>query len=456
MNYLITSSLCLVAFYFVYALLLKADKLMKWQRAYLIAVICLSLTVPLIDLDWHSADYPTTVQNYFIPATTIDNVPEQATSTPIFTTKNIVLSLYFLGCMFMGWRLINTFGRLYQLINTGKISKKNGVTIIHCGPEIPISSFFNYIFLPDNKEYKDYELESILHHEKAHARGLHSADIMLVELTKVFFWFNPVIYLIDRSIRSVHEFISDQAAAQSTGPGQYERLLINTLFRKNQLPLLSHFGEVSIKTRIEKLNQQNPKRMKKLKFILLLPLTAFLIWACDPAEFSEKSLESETNLVTGKIMNLDGNTLPGVNIVVEGTTIGTVADIDGNYSLHAPANSTLVFSFIGMKTQKIEINNRSVIDIELEKGDQSEVPVEREKMFVTLELGTSNGESFVTGIVTDDNDNPLSGVKVIIIGADQGTVTNSNGEYKLKVKENTGRLAFYIKGYSAVIQSFGK
>lgn len=63
----------------------------------------------------------------------------------------------------------------------------------------------------------------------------------------------------------------------------------------------------------------------------------------------------------------DGNPLPGVNITVQNTTVGTSTNSDGNYSLNVPDTSNvLVFSFIGFQTQEIQINGRSQIDVALE------------------------------------------------------------------------------------------
>jgi TonB-linked SusC/RagA family outer membrane protein len=67
--------------------------------------------------------------------------------------------------------------------------------------------------------------------------------------------------------------------------------------------------------------------------------------------------------ITGTVTNEAGETLPGVAIFVDGTTSGTVSDIDGKYRIVVPEGSTLVFSYIGFSTQRIEIGNRSVIDI---------------------------------------------------------------------------------------------
>ena len=72
--------------------------------------------------------------------------------------------------------------------------------------------------------------------------------------------------------------------------------------------------------------------------------------------------------VKGKVISAeDGEALPGVNIVLKGTTIGTVTDIDGNYSidLQGSNENTLIASYIGLNSHEVEIGDRSEIDIEL-------------------------------------------------------------------------------------------
>ena len=69
--------------------------------------------------------------------------------------------------------------------------------------------------------------------------------------------------------------------------------------------------------------------------------------------------------VSGTVLSADNSQgLPGVNVVVKGTTTGTVTDFDGNYSIVAPsANSTLVFTYIGFTAQEIPINGKSEVNV---------------------------------------------------------------------------------------------
>ena len=79
-------------------------------------------------------------------------------------------------------------------------------------------------------------------------------------------------------------------------------------------------------------------------------------------------LHAQTVQITGTVTSTeDGMPIPGVSVMVKGTTIGTSTDIDGKYSLGVPQSATtLVFSFVGIKTQEVVIAGRTVIDVVLE------------------------------------------------------------------------------------------
>jgi hypothetical protein len=81
------------------------------------------------------------------------------------------------------------------------------------------------------------------------------------------------------------------------------------------------------------------------------------------------SVSAQQKVISGTVASsVEGEgVMPGVSVFVKGTTIGIVTDINGKYSLAVPQDATtLVFSYIGMKKQEVEIGNRSVIDIILE------------------------------------------------------------------------------------------
>jgi TonB-dependent starch-binding outer membrane protein SusC len=75
---------------------------------------------------------------------------------------------------------------------------------------------------------------------------------------------------------------------------------------------------------------------------------------------------AQDRVITGKVTSAeDGSALPGVNVVVKGTTNGAVTDADGKFSLSVPTNGSLVFSFIGLKTSEVAIGERTIIDVQL-------------------------------------------------------------------------------------------
>ena len=76
-------------------------------------------------------------------------------------------------------------------------------------------------------------------------------------------------------------------------------------------------------------------------------------------------------VITGKVTDTEGESIPGVTIYIKDTTQGTVSDIDGNFSLTASSGQTLVFSFIGMQTQEVTLTGQTVINIQLETAAHS-------------------------------------------------------------------------------------
>ncbi|HZK94822.1 MAG TPA: SusC/RagA family TonB-linked outer membrane protein [Prolixibacteraceae bacterium] len=87
---------------------------------------------------------------------------------------------------------------------------------------------------------------------------------------------------------------------------------------------------------------------------------------------------AQQKTITGKVTDQTGASVPGVTVMIKGTTIGVITGIDGNYSIsNVPANATLLFSFVGLKGQEVEVGTRNAINItmEAELTDLDEVVV---------------------------------------------------------------------------------
>jgi hypothetical protein len=100
--------------------------------------------------------------------------------------------------------------------------------------------------------------------------------------------------------------------------------------------------------------------MRKLVSLVLLHLI-----------LSQSYVFAQNSRVTGKVTDQDNAALPGVSILLSGTSQGTVTDGEGNFVINAPGNGNLVFSFIGYQSQTVAINNRSAVDVQLVQESRS-------------------------------------------------------------------------------------
>lgn len=90
----------------------------------------------------------------------------------------------------------------------------------------------------------------------------------------------------------------------------------------------------------------------------------------DKAEFSPQPLRAMIQ-ISGRVTDENGNGFPGVNILVKGTSVGSVTDVDGNYTISVPdTNSILMFSFVGYVSQEIPVQNQTIINVSM-KVDES-------------------------------------------------------------------------------------
>ena len=125
---------------------------------------------------------------------------------------------------------------------------------------------------------------------------------------------------------------------------------------------------------------------------------ALLLGLIQLAAASPGYAQGAEQTITGQVTDLsDNETLPGVNVLVKGTTVGTVTDIEGNYRLTAPADAeTLVFSSVGYTGEEVAIGGRSTIDISLAPDVQSLSEV------VVVGYGTQQKRDVVSAISTID------------------------------------------------------
>lgn len=148
---------------------------------------------------------------------------------------------------------------------------------------------------------------------------------------------------------------------------------------------------------------------------------------------------SQQNLtVSGKITSATGEVLPGVTVVLKGTSVGTAADGAGNYSLPVPdGNGTLVFSFIGYTPQEVPINNRTTIDVSLEVDNQALEEV------VVIGYGSQRKRDITSAVsninMEDIGEIPASNVTRLIQGQAAGVAIKQKngtpgGQFEVRIR----------------------
>jgi TonB-dependent starch-binding outer membrane protein SusC len=148
--------------------------------------------------------------------------------------------------------------------------------------------------------------------------------------------------------------------------------------------------------------------------------------------------EVQQRTITGKVTDNIGEPLVGVNIIVKGSTIGAVSDVNGNYTITVPSDAiTLVFSFIGMETREETIGDQMVINMTLSPDalSMSEIVVVG---YGTLKKSDVTG-SLVSVSSEDFNKQPLNRIDQALQGRSAGvqviqTSGQPGGEYKIRIR----------------------
>ena len=121
--------------------------------------------------------------------------------------------------------------------------------------------------------------------------------------------------------------------------------------------------EVTIETEDAKLEDVLNKIIVPYGFAFEIDDKTVVIRKSDEPRTIEISAPQK-KIVSGKVTDSSGATLPGVSVVVKGTTLGIITDANGTYSIsNIPENAVLQFSFVGMKTQEISVSGKTTISV---------------------------------------------------------------------------------------------
>lgn len=164
---------------------------------------------------------------------------------------------------------------------------------------------------------------------------------------------------------------------------------------------------------------------KSLLLMALMVLTSAFTFANKALVLPVFSVGELQTTLTGTVTDVDGTPLPGASIVEKGTTNGTQTDFDGNFSINAGANATLIISYIGYTAQEIAVNGQSTINVTLQE-DASQLDE-----VILVGYGTQSRVSVTNAIssVTSEDlvETPAIGVSQALQGRAAGVQVTNTG-----------------------------
>lgn len=262
-HYLLQVNIYLVVFFCFYKLLLDKETYFILNRIYLIASGVLSLAIPFLRFEWLTTQ--PVAQQVYIGVDQLSGFVSQASvinpSVEKFNWGNLIVAIYVCGILFFICRFI------YQLIAVRKMfyNVSNGAAF----------SFLNKkVIAEDVPEPATIDL-----HEEIHIKQKHTIDVLFFEFLAIFTWFNPIIYAYKSTVKNIHEFLADEAAAKFQGDKEmYSLLLLSQAFGTRPSTLTNGFFTKSlIKKRIFMLHKQRSKKTAILKYGLFVPLFALTL-----------------------------------------------------------------------------------------------------------------------------------------------------------------------------------
>jgi beta-lactamase regulating signal transducer with metallopeptidase domain len=295
--FLLKSTLILSFLYMFFRLLLMKEAFFKVNRMTLLIIVLTSTIIPLIYLPqpFHpvitiapifqdNVILEKPVQTNKISEAMFSSEPSSGKFQPVVISTEKILLIVYLGGVFISFLLlIYRISSVLRLFRKSRITDLNGIRLMIVNDDTPAFSFKQNILISQH----DYETnsEAILTHELSHIRLGHFYDLMLMELVKIIYWFNPLVYRMDSDLKEIHEFQADEHTLHSgIDATEYQLLIIQKCVGHQKFALANSFNHCQIKNRITMMNKSKTNKAWRWKVATFLPLLALLLMA-----FSKKS-----------------------------------------------------------------------------------------------------------------------------------------------------------------------
>jgi TonB family protein len=257
--------------FLIYQLTLKNLTFLIINRLYLVFIGIIPLFIFIFPGIQGFSTNPGTLF-FVLPEITIQSIHQIESESqhlllsPILTWTYLLITLVFL------LRFIYDCASIYRLFVHSRIIKQGGYTYaLHTQPLNPFT-FLGIIYL-NQDSYPKEDLEIILRHEKAHVMQFHTIDLMIAELMAIFFWFNPIQWILKRETMINHEYLADQMVLEATQikPIQYQSII---LAQSLNVPssILNQLNNSLTKKRFAMMTKPKSSRIHLLRFTLILPV----------------------------------------------------------------------------------------------------------------------------------------------------------------------------------------
>ncbi len=271
-------------FLLIYDLFLRKETFFNWNRAYLLITSILSMVLPFMKID---------SLNVMAPNRFVVRLPEVIIGKPASTLDPAVAELAGITITQQTtplWKIILIVGMsvaaiifLIKMVRLAAMRIKNhgqwegDLLIVKLLNSTTAFSFFHYVFL--GERIPEQNRKSILEHESVHVKEKHSVDLLFFELMRIVFWFNPLVYMYQNRMATLHEYIADAKAVKFQNKKEYYNQLLSQVFETRQFSFVNPFFKQSlIKKRIVMLSQSKSKQRNIFKYALLIPLIAGMLF----------------------------------------------------------------------------------------------------------------------------------------------------------------------------------
>lgn len=287
--YILKSVGCMALFLLFYKLLLERENMHVFKRFYLLLALVASLVIPsLVFTEYVIVDpAPLTEQpNVLVNESSAEAISSERNDFPAeenaLDVAPLLWVVYGIGMLFFALRFIKNLRQIVKRIHRNPKQRSARFIQVLLQENFPPHTFFKYIFLNRRKLEANEIPKAVLLHEETHARQRHSWDVLFIELLQVVFWFNPLVYLFQKSIKLNHEFLADQAVLnKDIDKITYQNTLLSYLSpdsqNKYQSKMANAINYSSIKKRFTIMKKQTSKKATLVRSSLVIPLLALLL-----------------------------------------------------------------------------------------------------------------------------------------------------------------------------------